>query len=333
MHHWYTNDIVGAGRLPLLFFFVGFIGGFLVTRVSVRLIRAEVRWWFGNVSAGQTHIHHMVFGVVLSLVSGVSLIAVSITGSQATLSVLSCAFGIGAALVLDEFALIFYLRDVYWAEEGRASVDAVFAALGATGMVLLGFRPMELFELSAFGPDAPLVEVVVGLVFAAVGIGLAAVVLVKGKIWTGLIGIFFWPLLVVGALRMARPGSPWARWRYTNRPRRMQRALRRERRIRRPVIRAKIYLQDLMAGRPDVPHVKAAAEAMLDEVVHAAPPPPHDLPRVFGPSRAWARPADAARVEASPDPVGSATGVVDPRGDSPTAEQSIDRHRDPASRR
>ncbi|WP_328857724.1 hypothetical protein OG579_00655 [Williamsia herbipolensis] len=274
MHHWFTHDILDAGRLPLFLFFIGFIVGFACTRVSVRLIRAEKSWWFGNVSTGATHVHHMVFGVVLSLVSGVSIVAVSVTGSQTTLSVLACFFGIGAALVLDEFALIFYLRDVYWAEEGRASIDAVWAALGATGMVLLGFRPLELFQLSGLSPDDGWAEVAITVVLAAVSLLLAAVVLAKGKIWTGLIGIFAWPLLLVGALRLARPGSPWARWRYTHRPRRMERAMSRERRLRRPLIRAKIYLQDLMAGRPDVPHAISEAESVLDEVVHAAPPPP-----------------------------------------------------------
>ena len=44
------------------------------------------------------------------------------------------------------------------------------------------------------------------------------IVLLKGKIWTGLFGMFVLPLLVVGALRLSRPGAPWARWRYTSRP-------------------------------------------------------------------------------------------------------------------
>ena len=31
----------------------------------------------------------------------------------------AAVFGLGTALVLDEFALILHLRDVYWANEGR----------------------------------------------------------------------------------------------------------------------------------------------------------------------------------------------------------------------
>ena len=272
MHHWYTHDIVAGGKLPLLLFFAGFVGGFVATRVSVRLIRADVKWWFSNVSAGATHVHHMVFGVVLSLVSGVWLIAISTTATQAELSWLACAFGIGAALILDEFALIFYLRDVYWAEEGRASVDAVFAMVGATGMALLGFRPLELISVSDAFDDSwteTLITVGVGLI----GLVIAAIVVAKGKPWTALIGIFVFPLLLVGAIRLADPSSPWARWRYTSRPKRMDRAVRRERRQRRPLVRAKIFLQDLMAGSPDVGHAIEAAETELDRIVQPAPAP------------------------------------------------------------
>ncbi len=275
MHHWYTHDIVAGGKLPLLLFFAGFVGGFVATRVSVRLIRADVKWWFSNVSAGATHVHHMVFGVVLSLVSGVWLIAISMTATQAQLSWLACAFGVGAALILDEFALIFYLRDVYWAEEGRASVDAVFAMVGATGMALLGFRPLELISVSdAF--DDSWTETLITVGAGLLGLVIAAIVVAKGKPWTALIGIFVFPLLLVGAIRLADPASPWARWRYTSRPRRMERAVRRERRQRRPLVRAKIFLQDLMAGSPDVAHAIEAAETELDRVVQPAPAPTPD---------------------------------------------------------
>lgn len=278
MHHWYTHDIVAGGKLPLLLFFAGFVGGFVATRVSVRLIRADVKWWFSNVSAGATHVHHMVFGVVLSLVSGVWLIAISMTATQAQLSWLACTFGVGAALILDEFALIFYLRDVYWAEEGRASVDAVFAMVGATGMALLGFRPLELISVSDAFDDSwteTLITVGVGLL----GLVIAAIVVAKGKPWTALIGIFVFPLLLVGAIRLADPASPWARWRYTSRPKRMDRAVRRERRQRRPLVRAKIFLQDLMAGSPDVAHAIEAAETELDRVVQPAPAPDPEAAR------------------------------------------------------
>ena len=74
--------------------------------------------------------------------------------------------------------------------------------------------------------------------------------------------MFITPLLVVGAIRLSRPHAPWARWRYTNRPRKMHRALERERWLRRPVVQAKLWLQDAIAGMPQFPddaEVDAAA--------------------------------------------------------------------------
>ncbi|BDU07698.1 hypothetical protein GV791_00250 [Nocardia cyriacigeorgica] len=275
MRRWLDDDVIAQGRLPLLCFLLGFILGFLVIRVSVRLIRAQVRWWPGNLRAGDTHIHHMVFGVILVLSSGLGMISTFDDGSSATGALLAALFGVGAALVLDEFALIYYLRDVYWEEQGRTSVDAVFVALAVTGLLLLGFHPLWLLDINDFRHDPSIAARALVVVFAVVNLILAAIVIAKGKIWTGLFGMFFLPLLVVGALRLSRPGAPWARWRYGDRRRLMYRAIVRERRYRRPVIRAKIFVQDLVAGKPDVEHVRSAAEAELQRTVVPAPPAPH----------------------------------------------------------
>lgn len=276
---WLEHDIIDNGRLPLLCFLLGFLTGFLLIRLSVRMIRAGVRWWPGNVTPGGQHIHHVVFGIVLMVVSGIALIAVFEDGSRQSGSVIAALFGIGTALVLDEFALIFYLRDVYWSEQGRTSVDAVFVAVAGTGLLLLGFHPLEIFDVADFRehPDA---VVRLGYVFLVLlHLGLCAMVIAKGKIWTGLVGLFCGPILMVGALRLSRPGAPWARWRYTTRPRKMKRALERERRVRRPAIRAKIYLQDLVAGKPDLDRAITATEHELDRTVRAAPAPATDSPK------------------------------------------------------
>ncbi|MFC4603074.1 hypothetical protein [Rhodococcus kronopolitis] len=274
MRHWLQDEIIEHGRLPLLLFLLGFIGGFVFIRLSVRMIRAEVRWWPGNVTPGGQHVHHVVFGVVTMMISGVALIAVYEDATQTTGAVLAACFGVGTALVLDEFALIFYLKDVYWEEQGRASVDAVFVALAVTGLLLLGARPDAIINVADFR-DNPEAWVRLVLVLGTlVNMAIAAIVIAKGKIWTGLFGMFFFPMLLVGSIRLSRPGAPWARWRYRDRPKRMARAVAREKRYRRPVVRAKIYVQDLIAGKPSVAHAKAETEVVLERTVHAAPPPP-----------------------------------------------------------
>ena len=158
-------------------------------------------------------------------------------------------------LVLDEFALILHLRDVYWSNEGRLSIDAVFVATGITALLLLGASPAGFEQVAGYdllprtaGATATL-AVTVGALFL-----LATITLLKGKIWTGLFGIFVPLLFAIGAVRLARPGSPWARWRYRDRPRKRSRAMAREERFRQPVIRAKIRAQDLLTGHHDQPH-------------------------------------------------------------------------------
>ncbi|MEU8802850.1 hypothetical protein [Spirillospora sp. NPDC048819] len=239
--------IVETGRLPLFGFFVAFMITFVLTRVNVRLIRSNVRW-FRNVTAGDVHIHHVVFGVVLMLAGGVASLAVpdALVGLDLAAAVV---FGMGSALVLDEFALILHLSDVYWTEKGRASVDAVFVAIAVTGLLLLGVHPLGYATLGLDPADS---MSPVYVAFLVVNLALAVLTLLKGKIWTGLIGLFVPALLIIGAIRVARPGSPWSRWRYDRESRRYQRAVRREKSIRRPLIRGKIWVQEFIAGRHDL---------------------------------------------------------------------------------
>ncbi len=251
MQELFARPVTQTGRLPLFCFFVAFIVTFVVVRINVRLIRAKVRWWFKNVEVGDLHIHHVVFGVVLMLVGGVS--ALSIPQSHTRwFAIAASVFGVGAALVLDEFALILHLRDVYWMEEGRASVDAVFIAIAVTGLILIGLRPVGLIAVGDLRPEHAVPVGVLVLTNLLVNLALAIVTLLKGKIWTGMLGLFIPFMLVFGAMRLARPGSPWARWRYRPGTRKFRRAIRREQRIRRPLIRAKIWVQEFIAGRHDL---------------------------------------------------------------------------------
>ena len=113
--------------------------GFLVTFGIVRAITYTIRAGVGpfhNVTAGATHIHHLVWGILLLLVVGYIWLSESGVGSNVLASVTAVAFGVGAALTLDEFALWLNLKDVYWENAGRASVDAVviFGALLSVGV-------------------------------------------------------------------------------------------------------------------------------------------------------------------------------------------------------
>jgi hypothetical protein len=280
---WFEDDIVGRGRLPLLCCLVAFILTFFVTRTCVRYIRRRKdrdlppRWWEPrNIHIGRKHIHHVVVGVLLVMISGVTLVALAVNGTQLEHTASAIVFGIGAALVLDEYALILHLSDVYWEEDGRTSVDAVFAAMAVGGLLVLGLHPF-LFFVSLWHDTTHSVLLRAGLVFAMVlTLPLAVLVVLKGKVWTGLIGMFFVPLLVIGAIRLSRPQAPWARWLYMSQLDKMSRALQRERTLRRPVVRAKLWVQYTIAGTPRRPD-RRMVDALLDAEVHPAPPPPQPL--------------------------------------------------------
>ena len=256
MSAWFSAQVVQTGRLPLFCFFVAFVAGFTGIRVSVRLIRAGVRWWPGNLVAGAVHVHHMVFGVVLMAGGGIAELAAPLH-SLGWRAGAAAVFGLGLALVLDEFALILHLRDVYWSNEGRLSVDAVFVAVGVTALLLIGVSPVGVKDVADYHhiPGSP-AAVATLVVIVVAWFALAGVTLLKGKVWTALLGIVLPVVLVPGAIRLARPDSPWARWRYKSRPARLAQARRRDQRLRQPVIRAKNRIQDLIAGLQDQPAVE-----------------------------------------------------------------------------
>jgi hypothetical protein len=211
--------------------------------------------------------------VILVMLSGVTMVTLAVDGGVREFTVASIFFGIGAALVLDEFALILHLEDVYWEEDGRTSVDAVFAAVAVAGLLIMGFNPLAFFDIVEWRHDHSILVRTSVVTAALLTLALAVVVLLKGKVWTGLIGMFFTPLLVIGAVRLSRPHAPFARWRYTDKPNKMYRALERERRYRRPIVQAKLWLQDAVSGIPRLPDDKRVNQE-LDREIHAAKPPP-----------------------------------------------------------
>jgi hypothetical protein len=109
-------------------------GAFAVTFAVARFITHGIRGgWLPvhNFARGKRHVHHYNFGILMLM--GVGLIAVRGLDRHSRHPVTAAAYGAGAALVADEFALLLDLEDVYWAREGRISVDiglGVIAALG-----------------------------------------------------------------------------------------------------------------------------------------------------------------------------------------------------------
>ena len=90
-----------TARLPLVCCLVAFILTFFVTRTIVRYIRSHAdsdaprKWWQPrNISAGGgLHIHHVVIGVILVMISGVSMVTLAVDGGVPEFTVAATFFG------------------------------------------------------------------------------------------------------------------------------------------------------------------------------------------------------------------------------------------------
>jgi hypothetical protein len=187
----------GAAFLVLL----GFVVSFLFIRTSARMIRAQVSWWPGNVETSSgVHLHHLVWGIGLMLVSG--FLGFAMEPASPWYQIAAVAFGVGCGLTADEFALWVRLDDVYWAKEGRASLDAVILVTAFMALVVIGVQP--------FGLDEPLS---VGLTAFAVlqALLLSGIAFLKGRIGLGAVAVFLPGFGLWATCRLAEPTSAWAR--------------------------------------------------------------------------------------------------------------------------
>ncbi|MDW5597734.1 hypothetical protein VSS74_25505 [Conexibacter stalactiti] len=192
---------------------VGFLAAFLFIRASTRLMRSpRVPWWPGSIETSGVHVHHLVIGIALMIGAGFVTYAQEADGTL--LALLAIVFGIGAGLTIDEFALWLYLEDVYWAREGRASVD-VAIVVAVLGLLIINTG-------GPFDTDDESDWALLGSVLFHVA--WAALVLVKGKVRLAAIGFFFPPIYAFAGIRLARPNSIWARRFYKDGSRKLEKA-------------------------------------------------------------------------------------------------------------
>jgi hypothetical protein len=203
----YQHGIVDTGRESQFLFFVAFLLTFGFIRTSAHMIRAQVSWWPGNVEVGGTHIHHLVWGIILLLISG--YVGVAIHPGDPWRDIVAVLFGVGTGLTLDEFALWLNLKDVYWEKQGRASIDAVIVAAALSGILLVSFRAW--IHVGKDVEDA---------VFRIVGtVGVIAIVLALINAAKEKFGMAIWSILIPvagipSAFRLGKPHSVWARLFY-----------------------------------------------------------------------------------------------------------------------
>ena len=119
-----------AGQQSALISWLSFTGTFGGVRGVTHAIR-DGKGPFGNLSVGGEHLHHYMWGI--GMVSGVGGLAVHGEDRHRRHPAVAVSYGAGLALIVDEFALLLDLKDVYWARQGRISVDLGVAGICATG--------------------------------------------------------------------------------------------------------------------------------------------------------------------------------------------------------
>jgi hypothetical protein len=213
----YETHIEAAGKELHFLLLLSFLCSFGFIRTSAHMIRAQVSWWPGNVETkGGTHIHHLVWGILLLLTTG--YVGISYDLGTPWIELVAIGFGIGMGLTLDEFALWLNLKDVYWEQQGRRSIDAVVVTATLLAISLLGLqfwidvREAVLLAIgvggqSFVGDESALLL----LAFQLIGAGLAVVCFLKGKTMTGVVGLFIPIVALFGAATKATPGSRWER--------------------------------------------------------------------------------------------------------------------------
>lgn len=221
----------------------GFILSFAIIRISTRIQRSPRFTWFPGsvVTDSGVHLHHLVFGIVTMMIAGAG--GFLAFGRTPWTEISAFAFGVGTGLTIDEFALWVYLDDVYWAEEGRKSIDATVIAAAGMMLVLVGFTPLTIEDGS--------VGALLGTVLsAALVFVLVAICFLKGRVLHGTIGFFVFPVALYGACRLGKPDSAWARRRYgERRAKKQQRSVARFPPDRRTE-RFKEAFRDVVGGKP-----------------------------------------------------------------------------------
>ena len=196
----YDRQIQVPGKELHFLILIAFVCSFGFIRTSAHMIRAQVSWWPGNVKTKSgTHVHHLVWGILLLLSMGYVGIATDLRSPW--LELVAIAFGIGMGLTMDEFALWLNLQDVYWQDKGRQSIDAVIVTTSLLVIALLGLQ----FWIDVW--DAALVLLGfdrgnswIAIPIQAVGVGMAIVCFRRGRKLAGLFGLFVPVVALLGAV-------------------------------------------------------------------------------------------------------------------------------------
>lgn len=241
----YTSTIYNTGRQGALIMLLAFVLTFICTRGYTRI--ARVTGW-GSASFGGVHTHHLVFGLVIAFVGGAAQFAFAPEANSWANILFAAMFGSGAALVLDEFALIFHLQDVYWEDEGRKSVDAVVLGVAFGAIFLLHSTP--------FGNSSEDLSRIALTIIQIINMCFVLIAALKGKIYFALFGVFIPMLAIIAAVRLAEPDSLWAKKFYKPKGKKLVRSKKRYAHYEKVWRARKEWAWDVIGGKTGRPPIK-----------------------------------------------------------------------------
>lgn len=130
------HEELHPGEQSALISWLAFTFTFVLVRVITHSIK-DGKGPFRNLTPGGMHLHHYLWGILsVTVVGGVALRG---DDRQRRHPALAVGYGTGLALIVDELALLVDLQDVYWAKQGRESVDVAIGLIASTGSVLAGW--------------------------------------------------------------------------------------------------------------------------------------------------------------------------------------------------
>ena len=206
----WEDQLVAHDRQWLFLVLAGLVISFGFIRLSTRLMRSpKVPWWPGSVvSESGVHVHHLVFGIVLMMLAG----TISFAGFAVEPDLRDLRVGVRRGDRADDRRVraLAYLDDVYWAKQGRSSIDATVIAVGFLGLVLIGTRPFDI------DTDSTL-TIVVSVVSILLALSWVVIALLKGRVLHAAVGFFLFPFSLYASCRIAKPTSWWAKRFYGER--------------------------------------------------------------------------------------------------------------------
>ena len=125
-----------GGQRSAVIAWASFAGTFAFVRVLTHWIKGGHGPAGGGMSVGGRHFHHYNLGI--GLLTGIGALALRGKEHHRRHPLTAAGYGVANALIADEAALLIDLKDVYWAKEGRTSVDLGVGVIALGGLAVAG---------------------------------------------------------------------------------------------------------------------------------------------------------------------------------------------------